>query len=115
MADMVDFLSGLQAALEAVGKSGEKQKRFVQTVIKLNNDYSNAEEVLKDLTKWTAATKAYNFINHSDVDYGFARLDAFGRIYNRVLKYMISTDQAEQPVLQDGPQAGVQGATETLL
>ena len=38
MADMVDFLSGLQAALEAVGEPGEKQKRFVQNVIKLNND-----------------------------------------------------------------------------
>jgi cytochrome c peroxidase len=100
MADMVAFLTGLQAALEAALKPGEKQERFVQKVLKRNNNYSTKQEVLKDLAKWMASTKAYNIINHSEVDYGFARLDAFGRIYNRVLKYVISTDQARKRLAQ---------------
>ena len=75
-------------------------RRFIKKVLELDNSYSNEEDVRKDLTKWTNATKAYNIINHSNLDYGFARLDAFGRIYNRVLQYVISASQARRTTIQ---------------
>lgn len=94
MADMVSFLEELQDALEAVRVPGEKQSRFVQAVLDLDNDYSNSEDVIADIDTWFGVIRAYNIINQSDVDYGHARLDAFGRIYNRVLQYVISVKQA---------------------
>jgi hypothetical protein len=92
MADMVGFLTELRKAMTAA-QSGDKQKAFVADVIKLNNDYSSEKQVMDDLKKWTDTVALYNVVNHSDVDYGHARLDAFGRIYNRVLQHAINKDQ----------------------
>jgi len=93
MADMVGFLTALQHALEAAQNDASKRKALVDDVLKLKNDYSTEAQVLDDLKKWTDSVQRYNTINHSEVDYGHARLDAFGRIYNRVAQYAISADQ----------------------
>lgn len=95
MADMVSFLEELEAAMKAA-QSGEKNSRFVEKVIELNNNYSSAEEVNEGLEKWTRSLSFYNTVNHSQVEYGYARLDAFGRIYNRVLEHMINKPQVAQ-------------------
>jgi len=95
MADMVGFLTALQYALEAA-QQDDKRKAFVDDVLKLNNNYSNEKEVLEDLEKWKNSVQRYNVINHSNVKYGHARLDAFGRIYNRVAQYAISKDQLKK-------------------
>jgi hypothetical protein len=92
MADMVGFLTALQKAMEAA-QSGDKQKSFVADVLNLKNGYSTEKEVIDDLSKWRNTLQRYNVINHSDVEYGHARLDAFGRIYNRVAQYAISKEQ----------------------
>ena len=92
MADMVEFLTELRKAMTAA-QSGDKQKNFVADVLKLKNDYSSAKEVTDDLQKWTETIGLYNTVNHSNVDYGHARLDAFGRIYNRVLQHAINKEQ----------------------
>jgi len=92
MADMVGFLTALRKAMTAA-QSGDKQKSFVADVLKLKNDYSSEKEVMDDLKKWTDTIGLYNIVNHSEVDYGHARLDAFGRIYNRVLQHAINKDQ----------------------
>jgi hypothetical protein len=92
MADMVGFLEALEQAM-VVAQSGEKLRTFVADVLKLKNDYSSEKEVVDDLDKWKNTLRRYNIINHSDVAYGHARLDAFGRIYNRVVQYAISKDQ----------------------
>ena len=52
--------------------------------------------MIADLKKWTNSVQRYNLINHSDVKYGHARLDAFGRIYNRVAQYAISGEQLKK-------------------
>lgn len=93
MADMVGFLTALQHALEAAQEDAGKRKALVDDVLKLKNDYSTETQVLDDLKKWTDSVQRYNTINHSEVEYGHARLDAFGRIYNRVAQYAISADQ----------------------
>jgi hypothetical protein len=53
--------------------------------------------VLADLKTYTLRTKAYNFFNESTlggvpVPYGYARLDAFGRIFNRVAEHLLDPD-----------------------
>ncbi|MEA2903272.1 MAG: hypothetical protein QOI12_659 [Alphaproteobacteria bacterium] len=92
MADMVGFLTKLQKAMEAA-QNGDKRKSFVADVLKLNNGYRSEKEVVDDLEKWKNTLQRYNTINHSQVEYGHARLDAFGRIYNRVVQYAISKAQ----------------------
>ena len=101
MADMVTFLKELQKSLEQ-SQSGPKNERFVKTVLGLNNDFSTAEEINRELQKWTDVIALYNAVNNSTyqvgkvkkkVEYGHARLDAFGRIYNRVLQHVINKQQ----------------------
>ena len=92
MSDMVGFLTALEDAMR-IAQTGEKRKQFVADVLKLKNNYSSEKEVIDDLEKWTNTLQRYNIVNHSEVRYGHARLDAFGRIYNRVVQYAISKDQ----------------------
>lgn len=93
MADMVSFLSGLEKAMAATLDDDEKKQRFVKKVIALDNDFSNEKEIIESLDEWTKTIRLYNTVNHSHIDYGYARLDAFGRIYNRVLQHMINRPQ----------------------
>ncbi|MET0156146.1 MAG: di-heme-cytochrome C peroxidase [Rickettsiales bacterium] len=109
MADMTNFLTELTRSMRQTkekptnGKTNPKLERFVQTVLTIDNDYKNRAEIEKDLEKWTDVRRLYNHINHSvwkdddgkkiPVDYGYARLDAFGRIYNRVLQHTINREQ----------------------
>jgi len=99
MADMVGYLSTMQKSLEKALQDGAKQARLVQAVLDRKNDYSSPEDVLADLQKWTQVIINYNAVNHSKVDYGYARLDAFGRIYNRVLQHVINKEQARTLML----------------
>lgn len=106
MADMVGFLTGLQDALRATQDDPVRQQRFVEAVLALNNSYRHADEVRADLARWTQKTELYNIINHSRVDYGYARLDAFGRIYNRVLQHVLSKSQLRSLLLDIEMPAG---------
>lgn len=92
MADVVGFLSALEKAMVAAG-SGDKGRRFVDKVLALKHDYKSSKDVTDDLEKWTARRQLYNTVNQSHIDYGYARLDAFGRIYNRVLQHAINKEQ----------------------
>lgn len=99
MADMVGFLTELQKSMEIAMVDGEKNQRFVAKVLELNNTYSTAEDVQADLKRWARKIRLYNNINQSSVEYGYARLDAFGRIYNRVLEHVISRQQLRDVLL----------------
>lgn len=100
MADMVGFLTALEKSMEQTQADNAKRDRFVKSVLDLKNGYSSADAVTKDLKKWTDTIGLYNTINHSHVDYGYARLDAFGRIYNRVLEHVINREQLRLAMLQ---------------
>ncbi len=92
MADMVGYLTAMEKAMKQTLQETNKQKRFVDRVIALKNDYKKEADVLADLKTWTNTLELYNTVNHSHIDYGYARLDAFGRIYNRVLQYIPNRD-----------------------
>ena len=100
MANMVGFLTQIEKALKATEAEPEKQQRFVNAVLELDNDYDSEVEVREDLHRWTNKIELYNTINHSHVDYGYARLDAFGRIYNRVLEHVLNKNQLRNVLLQ---------------
>ncbi len=93
MADMVGFLTGLEKAMQATLDDEDKKQRFIDNVMALNNDFSKPEKIISSLDEWTKTVRLYNTVNHSHIDYGYARLDAFGRIYNRVLQHMINKPQ----------------------
>jgi len=102
MADMVTFLTELTQAMKLTRRKTDQKnprlERFIDRVLALNNDYGDAAEIEKDLEKWTNTRELYNIINRSTheqkrVKYGYARLDAFGRIYNRVIQYAINRKQ----------------------
>lgn len=99
MADMVGFLTDLQHSMAITIEDNEKNQRFVAKVLELNNTYSKAEDVQADLKRWARKVRLYNNINLSKVEYGYARLDAFGRIYNRVLEHVINRNQLRDVLL----------------
>src|SRR5690606_3628822 len=96
LADMVGFLVTLEKSLQALGKPGAKRERFIKRVLALGNGYNSEAEVAKDIDYWTNNISLYNTINHSHIDYGYGRLDAFGRIYNRVLQHVLSKQQVRE-------------------
>lgn len=107
LADMVGFLTDLQNSMAVTMADGAKTQRFVAKVLELNNAYTNAEEIQADLQRWERKIRLYNNVNLSSVEYGYARLDAFGRIYNRVLEHVISRNQLRD-VLLGVTKAGVE-------
>jgi cytochrome c5 len=106
MADMVGFLTELQHALRATITDTTKQERFATKVIGLENNYDDKAAVLADLQRWTQKMELYNTINHSHIDYGYARLDAFGRIYNRVLQHVLAKSQLRELMIEIMTPAG---------
>lgn len=106
MADMDGFLTAMEKGMEQTLEDSKKQQRFVDAVLALDNDYDSKDEILSDLEKWTRTVQLYNLSNESDVEYGYARLDAFGRIYNRVLQHVINKDQARNLMLNTVDDSG---------
>lgn len=109
-ADLEMFLRRIAIAMHAVidKKNEEVRNRFVKNVLARGN-YKTETEVLDDLEVFTQRLDFYNVVNsnHQDGnvrqnDYGYARLDAFGRIYNRVLEHIINV--RELRVLLRDPQ-----------
>jgi mono/diheme cytochrome c family protein len=93
MADMVSFLTAMAHAMSTTLQNDDKKQRFVDSVLELNNDFDTEAEVLESLDQWTRTIQLYNTVNHSHIKYGYGRLDAFGRIYNRVLQHVINKQQ----------------------
>lgn len=107
MSDMDRFIVDLQKALENTYTTPTKLSDFAQRVIKRGN-YDSEAEVKSALLDATTNLKLYNTINHSKLEYGHARLDAFGRIYNRVLQHVLSRDKLEMVLNRHLPSEIVQ-------
>jgi len=116
LSDMENFLIALEAALKATLDDDEKLDRLAANI--LSSDYpTNKAELRELLVDAHTKQKNYNYVNRplhgeQQVHYGFGRLDAFGRIYNRILGHL--TPQQENfnpasapvsfPFLWDTPQ-----------
>lgn len=103
-ADLEMFMHDLSQAMLATLNNPEKLSRFSQRVLDLG-EYDDIDTIQSDLEKYSRRVYAYNVINHPQAEgrpltrYGYARLDAFGRIFNRVLEHIISTDQLRELLL----------------
>lgn len=94
-ADMETFMADIVRALKATVENEEVRNRFVKNVLAHGN-YTTEAEVLADLKKHQERLASYITINYSSTHYGYARLDAFGRIYNRVLEHVISARELKE-------------------
>ena len=94
--DMNSFLEKLEAAVWATRTdTGTIRARFIKNVLDRGH-YSSEKEVVDDLQKYALRLWMYNAINHSETKYGYARLDAFGRIFNRVLEHVITQKELKE-------------------
>lgn len=99
--DMETFMIDLAEALYATLEDPEKRNRFVANVLQRDH-YRNADDILVDLKQYAQRIKTYTIINTPRdtqrplTRYGYARLDAFGRIYNRVLEHIMSAQQMRE-------------------
>ncbi len=107
MADMDTMLTDLAADLWRANdgkKNPGLQARFVKNVLALGH-YGSEQDVLADLDKYAVRLQTYRIVNRSDTTYGYARLDAFGRIYNQVLQYVLTVadlDAAKAELINQG-------------
>jgi cytochrome c5 len=96
MADMDTLLTDMAAALREANSNPKVQAQFLADVKALNDDYSDDDTIKADLKKYAIRLTVYRTINHSSTHYGFARLDAFGRIYNQVLEYVLTVPDVQE-------------------
>lgn len=96
--DMDTFLRNMATAVWDVrtNKYGG-QARFVKNVMDRGH-YASEKDIVGDLQKYAQRLSMYNIINHSETAYGYSRLDAFGRIYNRVLEHIITQGELKEQV-----------------
>ena len=122
-ADMDELVNALAAALAATNADAAKRQRFVAAVLKAGN-YSTEKDIVDDLKTYTLRMQAYAFFNDSHVTdkagheipvpYGYARLDAFGRIYNRVLEHVVSSEALREALTGALPPAESQALLSNL-
>src|SRR6185503_9460690 len=90
-ADLDTFVRNLAAALLNTQNDKAVRDRFVQRVL-AHGHYRDEQAVLDALKYANLELRTYNIVNTSETTYGYARLDAFGRIYNRVLEHVLTSD-----------------------
>lgn len=101
LADMEQMLKTLAMALQASLEQPDKFERLAQKVLK--EKYPTDKETFRaQLANAQQQIANYNQINeprHGDqsVAYGYGRLDAFGRIYNRVLAHLTPNQPNSNP------------------
>ena len=103
--DMETFMEDLAAAMYATHDDPAKFDRFAAKVMK-HGGFHSKEKVKEELETFARRIKTYTIINSPRnyqrplTRYGYARLDAFGRIFNRVLEHVIRGDEIDA-VLRD--------------
>jgi hypothetical protein len=91
-ADLEKFVDDVARALRATQSDADKKGRFTKAVLARGN-YDTEKAVLDDLAKFAQRTTSYAVINNPSTPYRYGRLDAFGRIYNRLLEHVMSGPQ----------------------
>lgn len=91
-ADLDMMLEKLKDVMQATLADAGALETFEKRVLARGN-YSSVKAVRDDLENFTRQMTMYQAVNRSPTPYGYFRLDAFGRIYNRVLEHIITQDQ----------------------
>ena len=93
--DLDSMLQKLAAVMRATLDDKTALASFEKRVLDRGN-YSKAKDVDADLENFTRRLTMYEVVNRSPTRYGYYRLDAFGRIYNRVLEHIVTQDQLNE-------------------
>lgn len=96
MADMDALIVAIKDAVVTTVSSSEKFERFADKVLGTDSSRSKRELLRKELNKTSKAQRAYINMNYTSVRYGYARLDAFGRIFNNAL-LAVGSDSRVKP------------------
>lgn len=102
--DMDSFLQVLAKAMRDTLDQDNVRRRFLKRVMERGN-YASENDVVDDLKRFSQRLSMYIVVNHSPNPYGYARLDAFGRIYNRVLEHVLTQAQLRselEDLVRDG-------------
>ncbi len=83
LADLMGFISQLHAAVISTLEDEDKFNRFSERVVG-SHDTAESDALYEALTEYAADSSDFFIRNHSEVKYGFARLDAFGIIMNEL-------------------------------
>ena len=98
--DMETFMVDLADAMYATYGDENKFDRFAKRVM-ARGHYDDKALLKEDLEKYARRIKTYTVINNPRnyqrplTVYGYGRLDAFGRIFNRILEYVIRGDEID--------------------
>ncbi len=86
LADLMGFISELHAAVIATLEDEERFNRFSDRLLG-SHDSEESMALREALAEYAADFADFFARNHSDVEYGFARLDAFGIIMNELFAH----------------------------
>lgn len=97
LADTMGFMSGLGAATRETLDDGAKFERFARNVLGSGYGPAAAEALKKDLAGRVAYLEEWVSRNSPPHPWGFARLDAFGGIFNMVTAYDLGVPENYRP------------------
>jgi hypothetical protein len=83
--DLQNFLGELTSSMKATLEDAEKFCRFQVRVLGKHTSETKNAQLKKSLAKEYEKRMAYAVANHTDIAYGYTRLDAFGSILNQAL------------------------------
>jgi hypothetical protein len=83
--DLQKLLGELTSSMKVTLNDAQKFARFQERVLGKNASDSKKTQLKESLTKEYKKRMAYATANHTDVAYGYTRLDAFGSILNQAL------------------------------
>ena len=97
LADAQGFIDALNRALVETRDSPEKQDRFARAVLKGADTAANRAMLKSALEDYVTWQQKLEKANATPLRYGFARLDAFGFIFNKVVALTRADDQPRNP------------------
>jgi hypothetical protein len=95
--DLRAFLSAITASVKTTLNDASKLSRLEKNLFGSNPSEQDKVELKAALSKQLAQRIQYQTTNHTNSDYGFSRLDAFGAILNKALSATGEADNFNEP------------------
>lgn len=89
----IDLVDALRATLD----DKDKFDRFAKAVLKASDSPAARDALRGELQAQTAALDTRNQINKADIQYGFARIDAIGFIFNQTMSTLPGIPENAKP------------------
>ena len=86
--DMDSFLQDLEKTLRTTRDTDAVRARFVKRVMDRGH-FASEQDVVDGLGTYSQRISTARVVDRSETRYGYSRIDAFGRIYNRVLEHIM--------------------------